>query len=547
VCKFRIEADRIPGKTKSAIRLYQENGSNEDKLIFLHEANIAAEPARESTVARVIAKNVGVDENWLRGALENLVLKQHADQLAAQAPAEEFSAENLVLIRPSIYAGDRIALVVVPTSYVTAEKELATRWDIYVQYADGRRERLRAEGPLDFGTDRDYCLRPCPTQNFDSACTWAPDRRQLWLDGAEAKAPSTVLALISTTLEKYITFPGNAVQQQGWQLTLALWILTTYIVELFNEIPYLRLTGPTASGKTRCLDVLEQLCFRPVRASSISPAVLYRISDDQAPTILIDEAESLGDPGNKLLYILNAGYKKGGQASRMETRGQNEQPLVMWYHCYGCKAFASINSIPSQLESRSITLRMFRSGNVAACRAIDAADPHWAALRADLHETVLAHGLEWSTRLRALIATCPFTGREREKWGPLFAMARWIEEAGLSREGLAARLLTHAEYAQEAAAAESFCERDRVLLQSLADCLLDAEADDPRPLDLLRKAKEADLALFKNISAAGVAAVCRRYGIRTRQGEKHVYTVENIPRLLDVQREYNIPLGVPSE
>ena len=77
--------------------------------------------------------------------------------------------------------------------------------------------------------------------------------------------------------------------------------------------------------------------------------------------------------------------------------------------------------------------------------------------------------------------------------------------------------------------------------------LLDAEADDPRPLDLLRKAKEADLALFKNMSAAGAAAVYRRYGIRTRKGEKHVYTTENIPRLLDVQREYNIPLGVPNE
>ncbi len=70
------------------------------------------------------------------------------------------------------------------------------------------------------------------------------------------------------------------------------YVLLTWVYDAFNELPYLRLKGDFGSGKTRCLQTIGSLCYKPMfasGASTVSP--LFRIIDAFRGTLIIDESD----------------------------------------------------------------------------------------------------------------------------------------------------------------------------------------------------------------------------------------------------------------
>ena len=57
--------------------------------------------------------------------------------------------------------------------------------------------------------------------------------------------------------------------------------------------PILAITSPQKRcGKTTVIDLLKRLVHRPLAASNVTPAALFRVVDQHNPTLLVDEADN---------------------------------------------------------------------------------------------------------------------------------------------------------------------------------------------------------------------------------------------------------------
>lgn len=90
------------------------------------------------------------------------------------------------------------------------------------------------------------------------------------------------------------------------------YVIFTWLYDSFNTVPYLRFLGDAGTGKSRMIQVIGALCYRPFflnGSSSISP--MFRTQDKFRGTMVVDEADiSNSDESNALVKILNTGYQR---------------------------------------------------------------------------------------------------------------------------------------------------------------------------------------------------------------------------------------------
>src|SRR5439155_8786866 len=92
-------------------------------------------------------------------------------------------------------------------------------------------------------------------------------------------------------LERHLVWPHPAIP---W--LVALWVVGTYMFEIFTYFPYLVLQSvEKRAGKTLLLEILAELGWNAVLSAMPSAAVLFRDTHMNATTALIDEAEHLGN------------------------------------------------------------------------------------------------------------------------------------------------------------------------------------------------------------------------------------------------------------
>jgi len=138
------------------------------------------------------------------------------------------------------------------------------------------------------------------------------------------------------------------------------YVLLSWVYDAFNELPYLRLKGDFGSGKTRCLQTIGSLCYKPMfasGASTVSP--LFRIIDAFRGTLIMDESDfRFSDERAEIVKILNNGNAKGFPVLRSEvTPGKDFNPKA--FDVYGPKVIATRRSFDDRaLESRCITEEM---------------------------------------------------------------------------------------------------------------------------------------------------------------------------------------------
>jgi len=140
---------------------------------------------------------------------------------------------------------------------------------------------------------------------------------------------------------------------------LACWILASWKVEQLPSCPYLLFRGEHESGKTRAIEVLQQLAYRAVPTIGISPAVLFRQIDAFGCTCLIDQAEDelnrKYEDGAMKYAIVASGYKKGMYVARADKQDPTK---IHYYPTYAFKALASLRSFDAAIDSRCIIMDM---------------------------------------------------------------------------------------------------------------------------------------------------------------------------------------------
>jgi hypothetical protein len=172
-------------------------------------------------------------------------------------------------------------------------------------------------------------------------------------------APVTVPMVRLSSTEDYIR--RFCVLPEAAYLPTALWTIATHFAHIFDCFPYLALFSPAKRcGKTRLLEVLEQLVHSPWRGTAPSPAALYRMLAD-GPTLLLDEVEMFtrkdkSETTQTLLAVLNAGHRKGATVPRCDGATHS----LKHFPVYGPKVFAVIGGLTDTLTDRSIVVTLQR-------------------------------------------------------------------------------------------------------------------------------------------------------------------------------------------
>lgn len=135
------------------------------------------------------------------------------------------------------------------------------------------------------------------------------------------------------------------------------YVLFSWIYDDFNELPYLRGLGDYGTGKSRLLQVIGSMCYKPIFASgatTVSP--IFRLLNDFNGTLIMDEADFIfSDTTAEIIKILNSGFMKGMPVLRSE--GNNKKSFdVKAYDVFSPKVIASRSLYKdTALESRMIT------------------------------------------------------------------------------------------------------------------------------------------------------------------------------------------------
>jgi putative DNA primase/helicase len=139
---------------------------------------------------------------------------------------------------------------------------------------------------------------------------------------------------------------------------VALWVVHAHLLDRSMISPRLAIRSAVkGSGKTTLLDVLARLVPRPLPAASVTPSAIFRVIAAHAPTLLIDEADTLFRDGDEALRgVLNAGHRRGGAVLR--SVGDDFEPRA--FPCYAATVIALIGQLPGTLADRSIDIVLTR-------------------------------------------------------------------------------------------------------------------------------------------------------------------------------------------
>lgn len=161
-----------------------------------------------------------------------------------------------------------------------------------------------------------------------------------------------ILTEIRTFIHKYLDIT------ETYEQIATYYVLFTWMYDKFNEVPYLRTIGDFGSGKSRFLQAIGILCYKPIfTGGATTPSPIFRIVNEAKGTLIIDEADfKHSDMTSEIVKILNTGYQKGMAVLRSEGKGTFE---VKAYDVFCPKIVATRETFSDKaLESRFLVEEM---------------------------------------------------------------------------------------------------------------------------------------------------------------------------------------------
>jgi putative DNA primase/helicase len=228
------------------------------------------------------------------------------------------------------------------------------------------------------------------------------------VDGAE------LLDALAKAIRRYVVLTTAEAD------AVAMWVVGAHRFTVFPIFPRLFVTAAEMqSGKTTLLDVLSQLVSRPLVASNITAAALFRTIDIAKPSLLLDEADSYAQESEELRGIINSGHRADGAVIR--TVGDNFEPRS--FGVFSPMAIAAIGDLAATIIDRSIVIRLRRRRLDEAIETLRLDHPP-----AEL-KTLARQAVRWTAdRSKELAAADPaippaIMNRAADNWRPLLAIA----------------------------------------------------------------------------------------------------------------------------
>lgn len=236
----------------------------------------------------------------------------------------------------------------------------------------------------------------------------------------------SLLTEITCAVEKHVILDHHFVVAAG------LWILLSYLTDIVDCLPILAIISPTKRcGKTRLLGVLDQMVRRSVSSSNISTAAVYRVVEEYAPTLLIDEADSFLADNEELRGVINSGHTRN---TSYVIRVNNDMGgRVERFSTWAPKAIALIGELPDTIADRSISIRLRRKVKGEKVKALRESSPdEWLTLRRKIMRWAIDNSHDVKMRDPAIPET--INDRAADSWYPLISIAYaigsgWSEHA----------------------------------------------------------------------------------------------------------------------
>lgn len=327
-----------------------------------------------------------------------------------------------------------------------------------------------------------------------------------------AQVTREVLDAIEEVFAQYVVFPSQEAAD-----AVTLWVAHTHVFHAFESTPRLAVNSTQpGSGKSRVLEIIEHLVPSPLNAVYMTPGVMWRSIEHSAPTILLDEVDTIfgkngsGSAHRYLRGIINAGHRKGATVPR--TVGSED---VKHFRVFSPVAMAGLGQLPETIATRSVQIEMKKR------RPDQEVRPFRLKFAQDALNRVKDMLENWSedasVELEFACPEAPVQDRQADVWEPLLAIAElasttdnteWFDRAWKACEELTNTGST------------STVSPGVRLLTAIKDIFGDAPS--MFTADLLTQLQAMPDSPYRNLTPRALSNVLREYNIRpttVRQGD----------------------------
>jgi DNA primase catalytic core len=391
----------------------------------------------------------------------NKLLKAVKQASSALAPADSephvLDTSKYPLLAPALDFGQKLGLTTIGAYALVENKAVNLP---YVITSDRHIVRVGEAGLLKLG-EHSVILTDAPAAGMTRGWSWVDAQR--FVSGDTPNAVETLTTLVEA-YETLVDFP-----EPDTAVIVALWAMATYLHPLFAAFPFLALSGPAGSGKTKVGEITTRVAFNGRASANISPAALYRVVQVTHCSLFIDEAERLSnskDPtSTELRLLLNASYKKGTPVTRFNADlGEVEE-----FYPYGPKLLASVRELDAAdtLGSRCIRIAMLRTTSGKGNLVVTDDSVDFTAIRHELNCFALLHFQAIREIYDEDTTITILNNRQMELWRPLLSLAKYLTDLPGGPDDFLEIVMRYARTKSSQDGATGFPERERALLLAL--------------------------------------------------------------------------------
>lgn len=221
---------------------------------------------------------------------------------------------------------------------------------------------------------------------------------------------------------------------------IVLWLIASYCMDDFRIFPKLALISPEKRcGKTTTLEVAKSMAKHGLMTSNMSAASIYRMSEKEQYTLLIDEADTfLTNRDAEINGLINSSHNK---SAAKVTRCVGESHEAKVFSTWMPMVLASIGDLADTLMDRSIVINLRRKKSHELTEELPV---DLDKLNEPLCQTIAAWVEYNRSAIKHQSVQLPKVGNDRagDNWLPLFKVAKVLGAAWQGRCETACRQLT---------------------------------------------------------------------------------------------------------